>query len=153
MKIFKRIKRAFKAFFTEEKPSRAPLEEILDLLQKAEAKKDPVTLYNERLSASEAARKAHMVQNKQIDEYFGKVIEQHINPISLQMFRNSRMPIPGLASNVHFFTNLETTEFGRRITVQFRDKVIGDAIFTAKFQNGVAECRIEEKIKINSNQS
>ena len=166
--LLKRLRRAWKAFMTEDKPllpivqpraestaSQGPkplsINELLDMFDKANKNggpMNPIELYNMKSQASEIAKKAHLEQNDQINRYTDKVIEKNIDPMILAIYKDSGSTIPGLETNVSMFIDPIGANFGRRILIRLYGKMIGDAVFMASFTNGVTSLKVDERIKV-----
>lgn len=167
--LLKRFRRALKAFMNEDTPVPPPLPpepvpatkegprpltmgEIMDSLDKMIGKNgapmNPMELYNMKAQASEIAKKAHFDQNTQINSYTDRILEKNIDPMILELYKDSNSVIPGLETNISMFVDPLGTNFGRRIMIRLQGKVIGDAIFTASFTNGLTRLSVDERIKV-----
>lgn len=155
--FFKRIKKAIDAFKGKEDPKPAPVSQKIELPPNAIAidmraftKKEDVIaeLGNVIQKASGIAKEAHIKQNDQIDDYFNRAIDSVIDPFLVSMYRDDKIPIPGLECHIHSFTEPMQGTFGRKIEMKLGLKTIGLATFTARFSGGSYLLEVEEHVKI-----
>lgn len=95
------------------------------------------------------------IQSKQIDAYFENIISKNIDPFLIGLYREEKVPIPGLENYVNVIHNLNPQDlyFAKHLEIFLNKKKIGDALFKAKIENGFIKCLVEDNMKMPENVS
>jgi len=149
--LIQRLKRAWEAFKGKDEPK---VEETKSIAPGVVLERPGVKIIQigreefEKMQvvAQETARKAHIEQNKLMDDYFNAILAKNVDPFIVELYKSDKKPIPYLNTHIHQDADPFRGMFSRRMEISIGVKKIGDAVFTAKIQNGEIEQMVEEKI-------